>query len=88
MFEVRQTRILFSNPTTFSKLPCNPPCTFLGWAGFQPDELWPYGELVQRQALMAAQRGRRMGTEEETVVKEKQFREAEAVIGTLFRTRD
>lgn len=88
VFEVMWTKILFSNPTTFLKLPHNPPCTFLGWTGFLPDEFWPYGEQVQRQVLMAEQRGRRMGTEEETVVEGKQFGEAEAVMGTLFRTTE
>lgn len=88
MFEVRQTTVLFSNPTTSPKLPHNSPCTFLGWAVFQADELWPYGELIQRQALMPKQRGKRIETEEEMVIKEKQFREAKAVVGTPFRTTE
>lgn len=88
VFEVRQTTILFSNPTTSTKLPHNSPYTFLGWVVFQADELWPYGELIQRQALMPEQRGKRTETEEEMVIKEKRFREAKAVVGRPFSTTE
>lgn len=44
----------------------SPPCTFLGWAGFLPDEFWPCSEVIQRQMLTPQQRGTRMRTKEET----------------------
>lgn len=57
--EFRRTRIPFSSPT-FPKMLHSPPSTFLGQAGFQPDELWGCGKLLQRQAFMPEQRSRRM----------------------------